>query len=560
MVREFALDPALYVKAGTDIDLRLMHQMREQDQVPEPTDYNKPRFSVIVGPTPFTMPRGWEFFLTNPYEGPTYISTVAFNAGYPVRIIDVRYAIDPLNEAIKQINEGTDILGICCFEDNFPFVQSLIERVKEKDKNMPIICGGSLISSLPQLYMSQTQTDIAVISEGELTILELLDSFHRGAIEKELPNIHGIWYRDEKGNVITNQPRGQMKDLDFLPRMRLDLWPQYHEKNGLQPQIITSYSRGCKMDCSFCYRTTPQIASKSPEKFAKDMKWLKDQYKIDFVMFSDLTFTTDKKQTIEMCDVISDYDIKWSCLTRCHDVDKERLESMQRSGCDLILYGVESLNPDALKTAHKCNSKDATMKALTLTQEANIRFGALLIVGLPGEKEETLNYTASWAEENNHVVRVKYLSLLPGTPFYHDYLNKGVIKSNLEHAKWLSIEQCLHNDEIINVSGLPENVVRDAYKRMYDAYQPGPVMNFKHFPKHFEYTYPNSDDGKPSSVQYASEGWRSKFSSAGPYLTPGSEKYTFESLGLTSLAETGSALAECGAKQLEKSAETSTAL
>ena len=60
-------------------------------------------------------------------------------------------------------------------------------------------------------------------------------------------------------------------DLDALPKMRLDLWPQYSGPNGLQPQIISSYSRGCKMDCSFCYRTTPQERAKSPEKMDEEL-------------------------------------------------------------------------------------------------------------------------------------------------------------------------------------------------------------------------------------------------------------------------------------------------
>lgn len=552
MQKTHALSDYLYACANSEKDILLMHQMKEQDQRPEATDYSKPRFTLVVGPSPFTMPRGWEFFLTSPYEGATYISTVVHNAGYPVNIVDVRYALDPLKECFDSIMRGTDVLGICTFEDNFPFVQKLIEMVKEKIPNVPIICGGSLVTSIPRIFMEYTKADIAVISEGELTILELMDSYSRDGWNTDFARINGIYYRGKNKEICKTLPRGQMKNLDFLPRMKLDLWPQYRSEKGLQPQIIASYSRGCKMDCSFCYRTTPQIAAKSPEKFNEDLAWLKNNYGIEFVMFSDLTFSSLSKQTIEMCNVIRDHNIKWSCLTRCYDVDKERLDSMKRAGCDLILYGVESLNADALKIAHKGNSKNITMNAMNLTYDAGIRFGALLIVGLPGEKEDTLEVTSAWAEEMNHVTRVKYLSLLPGTPFYSEYVEKGVIKSELDHIKWLSIEQALYNDEFINVSGLDESIVRKAYKRIYDSYQPGPVMNFAHFPDHFSYTYPNMYDGKMHSVQYAGDGWRKDFSSAGPHLTPGSEKYTFQAMGLHDLAKTGASLVESGAKIMGK--------
>src|SRR5262249_11040191 len=151
------------------------------------------------------------------------------------------------------------------------------------------------------LFMSSTACDVAVISEGEITILELMESYAAGRWDQDLPSIRGIWYRDGSGKGVATKPRGQMMDLDSLPRMRLDLWPQSKSKVGLQPQIISSYSRGCKMDCSFCYRTTPQVRAKSPEKMDRDLDWLKTQYGIDFCFFVDLTFSSYRKQTLAMC-------------------------------------------------------------------------------------------------------------------------------------------------------------------------------------------------------------------------------------------------------------------
>ena len=102
------------------------------------------------------------------------------------------------------------------------------------------------------------------------------------------------------------------------------------------------------MDCSFCYRTTPQERAKSPEKLDEELTELKAKHDIDFVFFVDLTFTSHKKQTMEILDVIKDHDIRWTCLTRCADVDPERAAAMKDSGCDIALFGVESLGKDVL--------------------------------------------------------------------------------------------------------------------------------------------------------------------------------------------------------------------
>ncbi|GAA2405204.1 hypothetical protein GCM10010191_11270 [Actinomadura vinacea] len=544
----------LYANADQSVDRRYQQQMREQDDSPVPTDPSLPRFTLVVGPSPFSMPRGWEFFLTSPYEGATYISTVLHNAGYPVRIVDVRYELDPLRAAYEQIVGQTDVLGICTFEDNFPFCRELMEKVKEAEPDVPIVCGGSLVTSVPGVFMAETACDIAVISEGEITVLELMESHAAGRWAKDLPHIRGIWYRTPEGQTKRTPPRGQMMDLDALPRMRLDLWPQSKGPKGLQPQIISSYSRGCKMDCSFCYRTTPQVRAKSPEKMSRDMDWLKSRYGIDFCFFVDLTFSSHRGQTIEICDVIKDYDIRWTCLTRCADMDVPRINAMRDSGADIILYGVESLGSEVLREARKGSSENLTVRAMRTTFDAGVRFGSLLIVGLPGESEESLRHMVEFAETYNHVTRVKYLSAMPGTTVYQQAVSSGLIRSEVDHLNWLSVEQALHEDEFLNVSGLPEQVCRDAYKAIYDSYEPGPVMDFAHYPENFLYFHPQPDDGLARSTSYAGSGWRAEWSSAAGPLAPGSDRFTLDRCADEEVAAKGSSLMTCGAKEMERSA------
>lgn len=550
MPHKHSLAPELYAWADHKKDRQLMAQMREQDQVPEVTSQRLPRITLLVGPSPFTMPRGWEFFLTAPYEGVTYIATVLHNAGYPVRIVDVRYAVEPLVEACRQVLAGTDILAIATFEDNFPFVRELIDLVKIARPKMVVICGGSLVTSVPHVFLQHTGMDIGVLSEGELTILELMDSYRRGMWAEELPQIAGICYRAADGSHQRTRPRGQMADLDSLPRMRLDLWPQSRDPRGLQPQIIVSYSRGCKMDCGFCFRTTPQVAYKSPAKLAVDLDWLKSQYRSDYVFFTDLTFNSEKPRTLEVCEVIGERDLRWNCMTKCANVDKEQLDAMRDSGCDIALFGVESLGAKALQGVRKPTTENISVRAMDLSFAAGVRFGALLIVGLPGEEAASLNHMAEWAETNQHVTRVKYLSAMPGTEVYRQALAKGQIKSELDHLNWLSVEQGLHEDEFLNLTDLDEATIRAAHQRMYDSYQPGPVMNFKHCPEHFGYFHANPNDGGPRSLAYGGEGWRASFSSAGPHLAPGSERFTLDQSGPTGAAGKGAALVQCNAARM----------
>ncbi len=509
-----SLDPALYAVANGRTDQQLMDLMAQQASTPVSTNARLPSIALVVGPSPFSMPRGWEFFLTSPYEGVSYIATVLHNAGYPVRIIDVGYDRNPLESAFRQIMEGCDILGLATYEDCYPFLEQLIREVKSARPRLPIILGGSLVTSVPHVFMRETQADVAVISEGELTILEVMEAFAAGLWSSRLPEIKGIWYRDAEGQVQQTPPRGQMPNLDALPAMNLDLWPQSKDPRGLQRQIIASYSRGCKMDCSFCYRTTPQERVKSPAKLNAELAEYKRKYNIDFVFFVDLTFTAHKPQTLEYLDVIREHDIRWTCLTRNADVDAEVATAMGTAGCDIALYGVESLGKAALKSARKGSTENLVYKAMKNTWDAGVRYGGLTIVGLPEESEGSLDHMCEWAEENRHITRVKYLSAMPGTTVYRDSLKSGAIRNEVEHLRWLAVEQALERDEFINYNNLPEEKMRRSYKRLYDSYQPGPVMDFKHFPEHFAYY-----DPEPTTD------WRASFASAGGVMDPGALPY-----------------------------------
>ena len=69
-------------------------------------------------------------------------------------------------------------------------------------------------------------------------------------------------------------------------------------------------------------------------------------------------------------------------------------------------------------------------------------------------------------------------------------------------------------------------------------------------PEHFNYFHPNADDATGRSTEYAGAGWREEFSSAGPALTPGSERYTLDKTGTETMAATGASTMDCGAKKL----------
>ena len=454
---------------------------------PLPRDISKPLAALVVPPSPFTVPRGWGYYLERPFEGISYIATVLANAGYRVKIVDARFKPAPLSYAAAGIR-GADIVGIGTFEDGFPFIEGICALAKEEAPLRPVILGGSLVTSAPELVMRNTLADLGVLGEGEITILELMDAFSRGTLAAEAPSMHGLILRGTEGGLSRTPPRKQLSNLDILPVPDLRLWDR---GDDFLRQVIVSTGRGCHKNCSFCYRTMPALSLKSPEKLGRELAVLKERHKAEFFQFTDLTFTFSKKRTLALCEALKDLRVKWWCMTRVQNVDAEVLRAMAGAGCDQILYGVETLSQSALDGAGKGFSEDETARALELTQEAGITVGAAYVVGLPGETEETLARAAAFSSSTGTPARVKYLSAIPGTKVYADAVASGAIKDELAHLRGLlARERGLADDDYLNLSGLPDRIYREAYRSIAANYAPGPYGTAELVRDKRRYAYP----------------------------------------------------------------------
>jgi len=449
-----------------------LERIRQEALSPRKTDDGRPCLGIVVPPSPFTVPEGWEFVLRRPFEGVSYIATVLHNAGYRIKIIDVRWIADPVNAALEGTLEGVDVLGIATYEDSFLFLEEFLSRVKQKHPGMLTILGGSLVTSVPQIVMENTRADIAVLGEGELTVLELMDRITKDKIGP-IEEVPGLCYKNNSGGIIFNQRRPQMQNLNSLPTMNFSLWPEVHEKPRIK-EIFFSHSRGCYRDCSFCYRTTPRLSLKSIDKFRNELRELKGKHQFEFIYFVDLTFAIDKERAIKICEVLKEFNIRWSCMCRAENLNKEILTKMKEAGCQIILYGFESLDQDILDKAHKGISPAEIRMMVGLTQEAGIQVGGLFILGLPGETPGSLNKVLEFINDTGSACRVKYLSAIPGTEIYRLAVEKGIIKNEVQHLRWLSKERGQSDDEFINFTDLPDQELRRICKEINSNYIKGP--------------------------------------------------------------------------------------
>lgn len=414
-------------------------------QLPLPIDAKQTssvHFGLIVPPSPFVMPYGWEWAHYAPFEGPSMIAGLLKGLGYEVTLLDQREIYDP--EDLRGKIQDFDIIGISTFGDSFNYLRAAGKLIKEVRPDIPLILGGPLISSHPHFIMKYVPADFAICGEGELTLTEFMDFFTRNKFAKPLEQIDGLVHRKENGETVANIPREQIRDQDALPFQDFSVWDRFKDK--VIPEIFMSYSRGCIANCTFCYRAFPKLNVRSVERVAREIEYY-SQYKFRFSWWSDLTYITDKEYTQKLTEgAWSNYDFRSVIFSRVTGIDVPILSQMRDRGLDLVLYGMESVSSSTLKDYHKGTSPNAIVDCININREAGVKIGGLFIIGAPTDTKESMQEMIDFCGEFKEVTRVKYLSALPGTKNYQKFVKQGIIKDELAHMDWLSRERSVEED------------------------------------------------------------------------------------------------------------------
>jgi anaerobic magnesium-protoporphyrin IX monomethyl ester cyclase len=397
---------------------------------------------LIVPPSVFVVPRGWEWTHTAPFEGPSILAGLIRGLGYPFRLFDQRDSFDP--EQLRGLTAGFDVIGISVWGDSFSYVRRVVEILKEEQPERPVILGGPLATAIPQLLLEATKADFVVAGEGELTLTELLDHLTANEFARPLADILGLSWRASDGTINSNAPRPQLTDLDVIPFQDFSVWERFQGKEI--PELYLSYSRGCACNCTFCFRAFPRLQYKSVERVKKEI----DYYRATgfrMAWWNDLTFVTDRSYVHRLMHTIfANHQFRWTAFSRVTGLDEETLLLMKENGLDIVLYGMESVSKAVLEGYHKGIAKSAMIDTIQLHRKCGVKIGGLFIIGAPNDNQESMAELVAFCNEFQEVTRVKYLSALPGTEFYRQCLRDGLITDEIRHLEWLSREQSVEED------------------------------------------------------------------------------------------------------------------
>lgn len=366
-----------------------------------------------------------------------YIARVLVEAGHRVEVLDINaYRWKPSKIASEIRKHVFDIVGITCLITEYNQVKWLCSVIKRERPGCTIILGGGLPSVVPELVLQETEADIAVVGEGEVTVTELVDILEKSG---DLPKIDGIWYKKNSA-ISKTPPRKAISCLDDIPFPAWELFPMETyirgSSLGFEPPIknlnIIS-SRGCPYHCTYCDHSIfgYRLRKRSIDNILKEMKFLKERYRIRAIAFCDDLFLLDRKRVFEFCDKLlsENMDMMWSCNGRVNLVDKDLLDKVKSAGCVLIGYGIESGSQTILNEMNKKATVDQAKRAINLTWESGITPFPYMMVGMPSETEKTINETVEFCKEIGIVEGFGFTAPIPGTPLYDQVKELGKIPS-----------------------------------------------------------------------------------------------------------------------------------
>jgi anaerobic magnesium-protoporphyrin IX monomethyl ester cyclase len=333
----------------------------------------------------------------------TYLGTYLDRRGYTFDYVSLpHFEKEKLREKLVHGNPLTIAITTTLYVAPHPILD-LVSFIRQYNRKAKIVIGGPYISGQATAldwkalndHFKYLGGDIYVInSEGEHALTEIIDCLKSGG---DLDKIDNIAYRQGREFVRT---RSTSESNPLEENMvEWSLFPS----DELGEFVTLRTAKSCPFSCSFC--GFPQRAGAyrylSVELFEKELNAINDLGTVSTLSIIDDTFNVPKPRFKELMRMMirNKYDFKWNCYYRSDHGDDEAIELMGKAGCEGVLLGVESGSDQILKNMNKSARRKDYLRAIPLLQAAGVSCYASLIIGFPGDTEETVEESLALVEE-----------------------------------------------------------------------------------------------------------------------------------------------------------------
>jgi len=333
--------------------------------------------------------------------------------------------------------------GVIIGNQQIKVVEEYSKLIKQRNPKNLIVYGGPLPTIVPKLLLEHCSCDYILGGECEFTLPKLVQEIRKGDLYPDTEAIKGLYYR-QNGSVVGRYPK-RLKDLGELSNcdyslLDMDFYIDFLNQTGQSFEIMSS--RGCRGNCTFCYKFMGDgLSAKTTDSTLDEIESVMKKYRIDRFYIVDENFLECKQKFLDFCGekTARRLNFRFIIQARIDSIDEEICRVGAQSGLRGISTGIESHSNEMLAKINKKITVDETKAKIAFMKKYGIEITANLVLGFPGENEEYYKELYDFVVEHQLQGRIKlsYLTPLPGSAIYRDVLNQGLIKDEYEYISSL---------------------------------------------------------------------------------------------------------------------------
>ncbi len=418
-----------------------------------------------------TLFKGQKNYQVGPPLGLLYLAAVLRDAGYEVRLLDLRARKEPISAHAETIAHfAPDVIGLSAVIPEANVLRLAAPQLKRLAPRAKIVVGGPYANSSTWEALGVPDIDAVVRGEGELVLPRLLAAWAAGEAQPELP---GVGYP----GVGLGPPPQAIEDLDALPFPAWELaeFDTYHH----QPRHGYLYahrryfsvlsSRGCPYHCIFCQALFGhRFRARSPKSVVDEVEALRNEHDIHEIHFVDDCFNLDLARAKAICDELVrrqvDVAITFPVGLRADAMDRELIDKLAAAGAFKIPYGIETASP----RLQKLLKKNVNLSKLRLIIDHTVARGIIahgfFMLGFPTETEQEVQETIRFAVESNlHFATFNHVNLLPATELWE-------IAEKMGRTDGYDPVNCDYDDPPVPLSEVPPTRMRALVRHAHFAF------------------------------------------------------------------------------------------
>jgi anaerobic magnesium-protoporphyrin IX monomethyl ester cyclase len=331
--------------------------------------------------------------------------SAALEGRYESTIIDGNVDRDFVSTALRAVDDKT-LAAVGVTVMGGPQLCSAIavsKAIREKMPALPIIWGGAFPTVCPEAALNAPYVDYAVRSQGEDTLIELLDALAENRDEK-LNSITGLSWR-LGGQIMHNQDRKfSAASLNrMLPYDTLENPRQYLTKTYLGRRTIGYQAAlGCRFRCTFCGVATMfrgKMALPPASRLEHDLRFMKDRFGVDAIQFYDHNFFDREVDMVPLLEVLAKFQMPWWCFARSDalvNLSERSWALVKKSRLRMAYIGAESPSDWLLHDIRKGTTRDQTLEAVEICRSHGVIPELSFMLAPPqdpeGETEKTFEF------------------------------------------------------------------------------------------------------------------------------------------------------------------------